>query len=131
MGTGPILKIQRNTSLVSFRTCNLLSQVDQLFRDVLEQSRVNMAAVEAGSMVTGIRDVSVSVCRYYLVGLPVPIYLSVSVLNSTNRIYMMDPYRKICGIPLGPLNPTSSLRALCTPSFSSVRMPWYSTFTVR
>ena len=123
MGTGPILEIQRNTSLVSFRARNLLAQVDRLFGDMLQQSRVHMAAVEARSMVTEIRDVAMSVCGHYLVRLPVAIYLSVSVLSSTTRIYVVDSYRKICGIPLGPLNPTSSLRALCTPSFSSVRMP--------
>lgn len=43
---------------------------------MLEQSRVHMAAVEAGSMVTGIGDVSVSVCRHDLVRFPVAIYQS-------------------------------------------------------
>ena len=89
---------------------------------MLEQSRVHMAAVEAGSMVTRIGDVSVSVCGHDLIRFPVAIRLSV-MLSSTARVYVIEPYRNICGIPLGPLNPTSSVRALCTPSFSSVRMP--------
>lgn len=73
MGAAPIFKIQRDAIMTSFRTRNFLAQVDFLSGNMLEQSRVNMAAVEAGSMVSRVWNVCVGVYRHYLVGFPVTI----------------------------------------------------------
>lgn len=58
-----------------------------------------MASVETSSVVTWIWNVGMGVDRNDLVGFPVPITISRGKQKGNDE----RTYRKICGIPLGPL----------------------------